>query len=149
MNWDAIGAIAEVTGAIAVVLTLAYLAVQIRQSSKLVEQNNRLLDVSIANSLRDAQNEVSRIIAGNPSAAQAFWKGLSDRAALTEAERQQFDSLLFLTFSAAQQGLATGSEETRMTLGWSLQHPGCVHWWEEYKDMFKESMKETVEELKL
>jgi type II secretory pathway component PulJ len=33
MNWDALGAIAELLGAIAVFATLAYLAVQIRQSN--------------------------------------------------------------------------------------------------------------------
>jgi len=34
MNWDAIGAIGESVGSIAVVITVAYLAVQIRQSSR-------------------------------------------------------------------------------------------------------------------
>ena len=34
MNWDAIGAIGEIIGAIAVVATLGYLATQIRQSRK-------------------------------------------------------------------------------------------------------------------
>lgn len=34
MNWEAIGAIGEVVGAIAVVITLGYLAVQIRQSNQ-------------------------------------------------------------------------------------------------------------------
>ena len=33
MNWEAIGAIGEVLGAVAVILTLAYLAVQIRQNT--------------------------------------------------------------------------------------------------------------------
>ena len=37
MNWDALGAIAELVGAIAVLLTLIYLAVQIRQNNKLAE----------------------------------------------------------------------------------------------------------------
>ena len=35
MNWDAIGAVGEIIGAAAVVLTLFYLAVQIRQSNRL------------------------------------------------------------------------------------------------------------------
>ena len=55
MNWDAIGASAEFVGAIAVVLTLLYLAVQIRQSNRLskfqsardvfeqIDDNNRLV----------------------------------------------------------------------------------------------------------
>jgi hypothetical protein len=33
MNWDAIGAIGEIVGAIAVLATLIYLAIQIRQNS--------------------------------------------------------------------------------------------------------------------
>ena len=40
MNWDAIGAIGELVGAAAVVLTLGYLAVQIRQSSKSSRQQS-------------------------------------------------------------------------------------------------------------
>ena len=38
MNWDAIGAIAELLGAIAVFATLVYLTVQVRQSAKAIEQ---------------------------------------------------------------------------------------------------------------
>ena len=34
MNWEAIGAIGEVIGAAAVVITLVYLAIQIRQSNQ-------------------------------------------------------------------------------------------------------------------
>jgi len=40
MNWDALGAIGELVGAAAVVLTLGYLAVQIRQSSKSSRQQS-------------------------------------------------------------------------------------------------------------
>jgi hypothetical protein len=123
------------------------LALQIRQSSELVEQNNRLLNVSMANSIRDAQNEVSRILASNPSSASAWWKGLADRASLTEEERHVFDSLAYLTFSASQQGLSNGSEETLKTLRWSLQHPGILEWWDEYKDIYNQPMKDTVYEL--
>ena len=33
MNWDAIGAVGEIIGALAVVLTLGYLAIQTRHSA--------------------------------------------------------------------------------------------------------------------
>ena len=36
MNWEAIGAIGEIVGAVAVVLTVGYLAVQIRQNTRSV-----------------------------------------------------------------------------------------------------------------
>ena len=33
MNWDALGAIGEIVGALGVIATLAYLAVQVRQNT--------------------------------------------------------------------------------------------------------------------
>ena len=35
MNWEALGAIGEIVGAVAVVVTLGYLAVQIRKNTRL------------------------------------------------------------------------------------------------------------------
>ncbi len=42
MNWEAIGAIGEIVGAIAVVFTLLLLAIQIRASTKATLESNRL-----------------------------------------------------------------------------------------------------------
>ena len=39
MNWDAIGAIAELLGAVGVIATLAYLAQQIRQNTSTVRSS--------------------------------------------------------------------------------------------------------------
>jgi hypothetical protein len=147
MNWDALGAIAELAGALAVVATLVYLAVQIKQSSKLVVQNNRLLDVSIANAIRDAQNEVSRILASDTQASEIFWRGLEDRTAMSEADMRQFDSMMFLTFSSSQQGLVTESQETSASLKWTVQHLGARQWWAEYSGIFTEPMQQLVAEL--
>jgi len=41
MNWDAIGAIAELLGAIGVIASLVYLATQIRHSREQMGQNTR------------------------------------------------------------------------------------------------------------
>jgi hypothetical protein len=46
MNWDAIGSIGEIVGAAAVVITLYYLAVQIRQNSRLVQRSNEYADAT-------------------------------------------------------------------------------------------------------
>ena len=37
MNWEAIGAVGEIVGAIAVIATLAYLAIQVRQGTNSVQ----------------------------------------------------------------------------------------------------------------
>ncbi len=39
MNWEAIGAVAEAAGSLAVVVTLVYLSLQIRQNSKVIALN--------------------------------------------------------------------------------------------------------------
>ena len=44
MDWDAIGAIGEITGAIAVLVTLVYLAVQIRQNTRIFTQGRSSFD---------------------------------------------------------------------------------------------------------
>ncbi len=41
MNWDAIGAIAELLGAIGVIASLIYLATQIRQRREQMRENTR------------------------------------------------------------------------------------------------------------
>lgn len=42
MNWEAIGALGEIVGALAVVLTLAYLAIQVRHAKAAATDTNRL-----------------------------------------------------------------------------------------------------------
>ena len=39
MNWEAIGAVGEVLGAVGVIATLGYLAVQIRQNTRTVKSS--------------------------------------------------------------------------------------------------------------
>ena len=41
MNWEAIGAIGDAAGAIGVIVTLIYLAAQIRQSNDLLRSESR------------------------------------------------------------------------------------------------------------
>lgn len=55
MNWDAIGAIGEVVGAIAVVATIGYLAVQTRQANRLARANAVL---SLQSEMREHRGSV-------------------------------------------------------------------------------------------
>ena len=59
MNWEAAGAIGEIIGAIAVVATLAYLAIQIRQ------QNNTTRFTTTQNLMRQF-DEINRLSATDP-----------------------------------------------------------------------------------
>ena len=64
MNWEAIGATGEVLGALIVVITLGYLAVQIRQNTA---QQKREETVSI----QRGQNEVISIM-NDPAMVRAY-----------------------------------------------------------------------------
>ena len=70
MNWEAIGAIGEVLGAAAVVATLGYLAVQIRQNSRAVKN-------SAAQSMLSEANASLRVASSDPSTARAVILGQS------------------------------------------------------------------------
>jgi hypothetical protein len=58
VNWDAIGSVGEVIGALAVFLTLIYLAIQARQNQALLEENRKiaLSQVYMARSLNRIEN---------------------------------------------------------------------------------------------
>ncbi len=64
MNWDAIGATAEALGAIAVVVTLGYLAIQ-------VKQNTSALKAQIHESMTSGYISIVEIAAANPKAYAA------------------------------------------------------------------------------
>ena len=62
MNWEALGAISEILAAIAVVVTLAYLAKQIRQNSQAVE-------IAALRDTTDQWNQWSEVLATSPDLA--------------------------------------------------------------------------------
>ena len=59
MNWDAIGAIGEVLGAVGVIVTLIYLARQIRQNSR------QLMGASLI-AVHEYQRSLSEELNANP-----------------------------------------------------------------------------------
>jgi hypothetical protein len=84
LNWDAIGAIGEVTGAVAVFVTLAYLAVQIRQ-------NTHSVSTSIYESAMSGFNDVNRLICENAELSSIFRRGSPDPTSLDEEELFRFN----------------------------------------------------------
>lgn len=85
MNWDLIAAVSEVVGATAVVITLAYLAIQIRQSNDLLRSESRQALVT---------NDVTSLSA-NLEHADLFAKYVSG-VELTEAEQLKMSFMFTL-----------------------------------------------------
>jgi len=55
MNWEAIGAIGDLVGGVAVIATLIYLALQVRQSKELLERNEKIALSQVYQSRADAR----------------------------------------------------------------------------------------------
>ena len=87
MNWDAISAIAEVTGTIGVIISLIYLGLQIR--SQTVEARITGLDNAVGE-----LNNIYESLAGDEKFAALFLKALQDFDGFSDVERVQFSAHL-------------------------------------------------------
>jgi len=83
MSWDAVAAIAETVGAVAVVVTIAYLAVQIRQNTKAVRS-------AAAQQLLEGIAELNQFLGSDPEVTDLWWRGTADPQSLSEQEWRRF-----------------------------------------------------------
>jgi len=87
IGWDAVGALAELLGAIAVFITLAYLALQIRQNTKAVR--SAAVDASI-NSVMNVRG----MMAQDAELAEIFRRGNENPDSLDALESYRHRALL-------------------------------------------------------
>ncbi len=87
MNWEAIGAVGEIVGAVAVVLTLVYLAVQLRQ-------NTAAVSTSTYESVTSGFNSVNEVVVGDAEVADIFYRGTVNPESLSPAEGIRFSFLM-------------------------------------------------------
>ncbi|MCB0256652.1 MAG: hypothetical protein KDI55_23270 [Anaerolineae bacterium] len=102
MNWEAIGAVSEVVGAIGVIATLAYLAVQVRQNSAHLAESAKLAEASLIEANANAAAEVRKMLLLNPDLMDLQIRGSQSFERLDHAERARFDLLMRITFLQAQ-----------------------------------------------
>ena len=131
MDITTLAAWGEFLGGIAVVVSLIYLASQIRQNSK-------LLKASTASATHDALSLSSSFVVQDPEMARIWWEGMEDHASLSESDRRRFDPLMGIQLSGFRQhfrlaGDGIVSPEVWADMGhalrWTAQQPGFQHWW--------------------
>ena len=86
MNWEAIGAVGEIIGAAAVVITLAYLAAQIRHNSKLANADAHERAVKYWSEANQPLKD--------PEFAELFQRGCESYKTLNSIDRMRFDTLI-------------------------------------------------------
>ena len=138
MNWDAAGALGEIVGAIAVVITLAYLAAQIRSG-------NRALRTSVRDSaFRQLQDWNNQLVADEHFPLM-FHRGLEDFDSLDAGERARFLHLafsfvkLFENFYLHHRDGSLpieGFEGTKAVFLVYIHRPGMRRYWAERRGFF-------------
>ena len=148
MNWNAIGAVGEILGAIAVVITLIYLAGQLRQNS---------LQLRLASSQTAGQNYSGNIIGvlSDPDKLELFRRGLAGLLETSE-EHAGFDAVM-LGFHTSfthnlelhRSGVISDALFNEWAQDWVriLKCAGAAGWWEAMKGAVDEGTRNYVDEL--
>ena len=153
MNWEAIGAVGEAVGAAGVIISLLYLAVQIRGDAR-AKRMATSHDQSVATA------GVQLAIANNPNLAELYFRGIHDFASLNGAELPRFSSLLSHIFRMWEDQLLQWTEghfDPRVWHGIDAairdfcSLPGMQGWWKTrshwYSDQFQAFIeKKTAEQ---
>ncbi len=147
MNWEALGAIGEIVGAAGVIVTLGYLAIQIRQNTQSVRAS------AFQEAIRDSA-QISDELGHDPELTRIWFAGQRDFEALTGEERQRFavySTSVFrryenIIYQARHGSLDPESwEGIRAHLRWALSHPGTVAWWKRAQNLFNRELRDFVE----
>mgnify|MGYP007047400056 CR=1 FL=1 len=147
MNWEAIGAIAEVLGSVAVLITLVFLVVQIKSSSAII-QNSTVQEQT------SSMSEWARHLAMDGELYRIFRQGLIDETQLSREERGRFDMVLVQSFQSIgglyRQYLNGGMDDTMWqanlrTMGATYKTPGGRASWARQKYMLDERFQREVE----
>jgi hypothetical protein len=149
MQWDAVGAIAELVGAIGVVASLFYVASQIRR-------NSSALEAATNQAVSDSTQQRLLAPAQSPDLAAAIANARSDYEGLTPAERIQLTFFSRATFRGVQnaffqhrQGLLSESawRDYEAIIRQNLERPDVPEWWQTERDAFDRQFAEYVDRL--
>lgn len=157
MNWEAVGAFSELVGALAVVISLVYLAFQIRQNTRQLEQNERTSIAASVSASATTYRENRQYIFTNREVAKIHMKGLADPEALDEIARHRF-RLLMSNFADANwdmyaQTVITGySPETwerqgRRAVRRIFGSPGGRWFWDRFREDYPEVFRGEIDRI--
>ena len=90
-DWGAIG---EIIGGIAVVASLVYLAVQIRQNTHQITRQTEEQKHAMYERSTESGNRIRELLLLNPDIASIYARGAKDFRSLSQVEKSRFDLLM-------------------------------------------------------
>ena len=143
MNWETVGAVSELIGAVAVVISLLYLARQIRDSSRIERLNARY---AVSQALLSAFSRIDE----DPE-LHRVWVAANRGEKLDEEDQERLGRFLYQYFT--QLSLAYGYSEIdpeiraryEPTLVRFLQAATVRSWWSRQREFFDEPFRAEVD----
>jgi hypothetical protein len=149
-DWGAIG---DIVGALAVVASLIYLAVQIRQNTRQISLNLESSKLAAFEQNVESGNRAREVLITNPAVAALFIKGLSDYRSLPPTDKFRCNMLFRNLLSAIQGGyirqLSIGGdpeqfEGTQKMLDSLLENAGLLQWLEDVEPDWRPEFADLV-----
>lgn len=147
MNWNAVQAISGVLGTVAIMLTVVYLAIQIKRNTKAtISQTYQFAT--------QALGDMAAIVGESKDKARIFATGMADPTKLKKDEYMQFAYLgisLFRRYENVFFQYKSGMIDDdfwnghRDNLLWFFHRPGTQMWWKERRLGFSRSFREFLE----
>ena len=151
MTWDAIGAIGEIIAALGVVVSLFYVASQVRANTRQSKLTSSAVMVSNSQAMKDAHNQVRLLIADNPDLARIWLKGQEAPDSLSDEERFRFRLLMGAGVSNAQfifgqvkHGVNDQFESSRNIDERMLSTPGGKWFWKNYSGDYDAEFRKDI-----
>jgi len=145
MNWEAVGAIAELVAALGVIASLIYLAKQINANSDNIAQNTKALVSDRDASSNDTAMDILNSLARDPDLAVLMMKGGLDTEVLSDLEQFRYSTFLLRIFESHQtyfiQHLKGSVSEELWNyysgvMDRSIRVPGISKWWVQNRSCF-------------
>ena len=149
MSLEQLGLIADIVSAIAIVITLVYLAVQIKDSAR----SSRSAAVTDATT---AMQAFYQELGSNPATSKLFLEAVTNPDALSQQDQFQFLMLMHSCFLGFQRSFFLAREGTldvalRDSIGTAMhavnRMPGMHLYWRQRKAYFQPEFVEWVEDL--
>ncbi|MEP0203616.1 MAG: hypothetical protein ABJ084_05140 [Halioglobus sp.] len=148
MNWDAIGATAEALGAIAVFLSLIYLAIQ-------TKNNTRALRSAAFHQVRDSFADVSLALCQDPSLTRLVTRAMENDPELAKEEIAQFEFFLTTFVRRGESAYFQSTEGALQMEAWNgiregisivLSNVYSQTWWESTRGRFTSEYTEELQQ---
>ena len=121
MDWEAIGAGAEVVGAFCVIASLIYLAIQIRQNTESVRMASH-------QGLADQFQQKNLTVLQDAEVSDILMRGMQDPLSLSELERFRFELFLMALFRTYEELFQLSSKGLVDEDLWECREQAMMHW---------------------